>query len=163
MKKVMVNIDNIKWKTEGVSKEILDYLPETIVRREFKLEDNEKIEDFIPGWLTHTWSCDHDGFDLKVISERHSPFLEDILEEIVVDEEDPDFEKMESDIASHMPGYEIELVDMNDFNSSMETAWVTADAISRYVDKGIEDIVSHSWYSSDDELAVLVIAIRTKK
>lgn len=162
MKKIMVNIDNIKWKTDGVSEETLKHLPQLIARREFKLEDDEKIEDLIPDWLTDTWCCDHDGFDLEVISERHSPFLEDILEEIVVDEEDPDFEKMESDIASQMPGYEIELVDMDDFNSSMETAWATADAIGRYADKGIEDIISHSWYSSDDEIAVLVIAIKTK-
>jgi len=84
------------------------------------------------------------------------------LEEIVVDEEDPDFEKMESDIASQMPGYEIELVDMDDFNSSMETAWATADAIGRYADRGIEDIITHSWYSSDGEIAVLVVAIKTK-
>ena len=88
--------------------------------------------------------------------------LKEILENIPVDQDDPDFEQMKLDIKKQMPGYEIELIDMDDFNSTMEVSWVTADAIGRHAKDGIEEVVAHGWYSDDEELAVMVVAIKTK-
>ena len=90
--------------------------------------------------------------------------LKEILENITVDQEDPDFDKMESDIREQMPGWEIELCDMDDFHGSMvEASWCTADAIGKYAKDGIEEIVCGAWYSDNEELAVLVVAIKTKE
>lgn len=88
--------------------------------------------------------------------------LKDILQNLIVDQDDPDFEKMESDIREQMPGYEIELCDMDDFDSMVDASWCTAEAIGRHVKDGIEDIICNCWYSDDEELAVLVVAIKTK-
>ncbi len=89
--------------------------------------------------------------------------LKEILQNLIVDQNDPDFEKMESDIREQMPGYEIELCDMDDFHGSMvEASWCTAEAIGRHAKDGIEDIICNCWYSDDEELAVLVVAIKTK-
>ena len=97
MKKVTVNIENIKWAANenGMVKD----LPEALIRREFVMEDDQNVEGYIANWLADTFDK-HEGFDVTIVDTENSPFLEDVLEGIEI--EDTDGRKIVDELGDHL-------------------------------------------------------------
>jgi hypothetical protein len=158
MKKVTVNIENIKWEdTENKN------LPEALIRREFLMEDDQDVEGFVAHWLADTFEK-HNGFDVTIVDTENSPFLEDVLEGIEIEDMDALIWKdLEDRIKQEMPGFEIELFDVEDFPGSIEMGCQVAEVINCYAKNGIEEIRTGQWCTLSEDTFVLVVAIKIKR
>lgn len=158
MKKVTVNIENIKWEdTENKD------LPEAFIRHEFLMEDDQDVEGFIARWLADAFEK-HNGFDVTIVDTENSPFLEDVLEEIEIkDMDELDWDDLEDKIKQGMPGFEIELFDVEDFPGPLEMGYAIGLRMNDYVKKGIEEIRTGQWCTLSEDTFVLVVAIKIKR
>ena len=162
MKKVTVNIENIKWKADEQGR--LPDLPNALIRHEFTLKDDEKIEDFLTDWLTDTFCCDNEGFDVTVVDTENSPFLEDVLENIEIEDMDAlDWNDLENRIKQGMPGFEIELFDVEDYSGSLELGYAMGMSMNDYAKEGIKEVKTGQWCTTSEDTFVLVVAIKTNK
>ena len=158
MKKVQVNIENIKW---GDTKN--KDLPKAFIRREFLLEDSQNVEGFVSNWLINTFGK-HNGCDITVVDTENSPFLEDVLEGIEVkDLSEMDWDDLKDKIKQGMPGFEIELFDVEDFSDPLSMGHEVGLVINDYAKDGIEEIRSDQWCTLSEDTFVLVVAIKTKE
>lgn len=158
MKKVTVNIENIKWE-DTKNKD----LPEALIRREFLMEDDQDVEGFIAHWLADTFDK-HEGFDVTIVDTENSPFLEDVLEAIEIkDMDELDWDDLEDKIKQGMPGFEIELFDVEDFPGPLEMGYAIGLRMNDYVKKGIEEIRTGQWCTLSEDTFVLVVAIKIKR
>lgn len=158
MKKVTVNIENIKWE-DTKNKD----LPEALIRREFLMEDDQNVEGYIANWLADTFDK-HEGFDVTIVNTENSPFLEDVLEAIEIKDMDALIWKdLEDRIKQGMPGYQIELFDVEDFPGSIEMGCQVAEVINCYAKDGIEEVRTGQWCTLSEDTFVVVVAIKTKK
>lgn len=158
MKKVTVNIENIKWE-DTKNKD----LPEALIRREFLMEDDQDVEGFVAHWLADTFDK-HEGFDVTIVDTENSPFLEDVLEGIEIEDTDALIWKdLEDRIKQGMPGFEIELFDVEDFPGSIEMGCQVAEVINCYAKDGIEEVRTGQWCTLSEDTFVVVVAIKTKK
>ena len=158
MKKVTVNIENIKWEdTENKD------LPEAFMRHEFLMEDDQDVEGFIAHWLADTFEK-HNGFDVTIVDTENSPFLEDVLESIEIkDMDELDWDDLTNKIKQGMPGFEIELFDVEDFPGSLEMGHQVAEVINCYAKDGIEEVRTGQWCTLSEDTFVLVVAIKIKR
>lgn len=158
MKKVTVNIENIKWEdTEA------NHLPEALIRHEFLMEDDQDVEGFIAHWLADNFDK-HNGFDVTIVDTENSPFLEDVLESIEIkDMDELDWDDLKNKIEQGMPGFEIELFDVEDFPGSLEMGYAMGLRMNDYVKKGIEEIRTGQWCTLSEDTFVLVVAIKIKR
>lgn len=158
MKKVTVNIENIKWEdTENKD------LPEALIRHEFLMEDDQDVEGFIAHWLADTFEK-HNGFDVTIVDTENSPFLEDVLEAIEIkDMDELDWDDLKNKIEQGMPGFEIELFDVEDFPGSLEMGYAIGLRMNDYVKKGIEEVRTSHWHTLSEDTFVLVVAIKIKR
>ena len=158
MKKVTVNIENIKWEdTENKD------LPEAFIRHEFLMEHVQDVEGFTAHWLADTFEK-HDGFDVTIVDTENSPFLEDVLEEIEIkDMDELDWDDLENKIKQGMPGFEIELFDVEDFPGALEMGYAIGLRMNDYVKEGIEEIRTGQWCTLSEDTFVLVVAIKIKR
>ena len=158
MKKVTVNIENIKWE-DTKNKD----LPEALIRREFLMEDDQDVEGFVAHWLADTFDK-HEGFDVTIVDTENSPFLEDVLEAIEIkDMDELIWKDLEDRIKQGMPGYQIELFDVEDFPGSIEMGCQVAEVINCYAKDGIEEVRTGQWCTLSEDTFVVVVAIKTKK
>ena len=158
MKKVTVNIENIKWE-DTKNKD----LPEALIRREFLMEDDQNVEGYIANWLADTFDK-HEGFDVTIVDTENSPFLEDVLEAIEIkDMDELIWKDLEDRIKQGMPGYQIELFDVEDFPGSIEMGCQVAEVINCYAKDGIEEVRTGQWCTLSEDTFVVVVAIKTKK
>lgn len=158
MKKVTVNIENIKWE-DTKNKD----LPEALIRREFLMEDDQDVEGFVAHWLADTFDK-HEGFDVTIVDTENSPFLEDVLEGIEIEDMDELIWKdLEDRIKQGMPGYQIELFDVEDFPGSIEMGCQVAEVINCYAKDGIEEVRTGQWCTLSEDTFVVVVAIKTTK
>ena len=161
MKKVTVNIENIKW-TANENGMVAD-LPNAIIRREFLMEDDQNVEGFVAHWLADTFDK-HDGCDITVVDTENSPFLEDVLEGIEIkDTGELDWDDLKDRIKQGMPGFEIELFDVEDFSDPLSMGHEVGLVINDYAKDGIEEIRSDQWCTLSEDTFVLVVAIKTIK
>jgi hypothetical protein len=161
MKKVTVNIENIKWAANenGMVKD----LPNALIRREFLMEDDQNVEGYIANWLADTFDK-HEGFDVTIVDTENSPFLEDVLEGIEIENTDALIWKdLEDRIKQGMPGYQIELFDVEDFPGSIEMGCQVAEVINCYAKDGIEEVRTGQWCTLSEDTFVVVVAIKTTK
>lgn len=158
MKKVTVNIENIKWEdTENKN------LPEALIRHEFLMEDDQNVEGFVAHWLTDTFDK-HNGCDVTIVDTENSPFLEDVLEAIEIkDMDELIWKDLEDRIKQGMPGFEIELFDVEDFPGSLEMGYAMGLRMNDYVKKGIEEVRTSHWHTLSEDTFVLVVAIKIKR
>lgn len=158
MKKVTVNIENIKWEdTENKD------LPEALIRHEFLMEDDQDVEGFIAHWLADTFEK-HNGFDVTIVDTENSPFLEDVLEAIEIkDMDELIWKDLEDRIKQGMPGYQIELFDVEDFPGSIEMGCQVAEVINCYAKDGIEEVRTGQWCTLSEDTFVVVVAIKIKR
>ena len=158
MKKVTVNIENIKWEdTENKD------LPEALIRREFLMEDDQDVEGFVAHWLADTFEK-HNGFDVTIVDTENSPFLEDVLEAIEIkDMDELIWKDLEDRIKQGMPGYQIELFDVEDFPGSIEMGCQVAEVINCYAKDGIEEVRTGQWCTLSEDTFVVVVAIKIKR
>jgi hypothetical protein len=158
MKKVTVNIENIKWE-DTKNKD----LPEALIRREFLMEDDQNVEGYIANWLADTFDK-HEGFDVTIVDTENSPFLEDVLEGIEIkDMDELIWKDLEDRIKQGMPGFEIELFDVEDFPGSIEMGCQVAEVINCYAKDGIEEVRTGQWCTLSEDTFVVVVAIKTTK
>lgn len=158
MKKVTVNIENIKWE-DTKNKE----LPEALIRHEFLMEDDQDVEGFIAHWLADTFEK-HNGFDVTIVDTENSPFLEDVLEAIEIkDMDELIWKDLEDRIKQGMPGYQIELFDVEDFPGSIEMGCQVAEVINCYAKDGIEEVRTGQWCTLSEDTFVVVVAIKIKR
>lgn len=158
MKKVTVNIENIKWEDTKNKN-----LPEALIRHEFLMEDDQDVEGFIAHWLADTFEK-HNGFDVTIVDTENSPFLEDVLESIEIkDMDELDWDDLKNKIEQGMPGFEIELFDVEDFPGSLEMGYAIGLRMNDYVKKGIEEIRTGQWCTLSEDTFVLVVAIKIKR
>ena len=158
MKKVTVNIENIKWEDTKNKN-----LPEALIRHEFLMEDDQDVEGFIAHWLADTFEK-HNGFDVTIVDTENSPFLEDVLEAIEIkDMDELDWDDLKNKIEQGMPGFEIELFDVEDFPGSLEMGYAIGLRMNDYVKKGIEEIRTGQWCTLSEDTFVLVVAIKIKR
>lgn len=161
MKKVTANIENIKWAANenGMVKD----LPNALIRHEFLMEDDQDVEGFIAHWLADTFEK-HNGFDVTIVDTENSPFLEDVLEAIEIkDMDELDWDDLKNKIEQGMPGFEIELFDVEDFPGSLEMGYAMGLRMNDYVKKGIEEIRTGQWCTLSEDTFVLVVAIKIKR
>ena len=161
MKKVTVNIENIKWAANenGMVKD----LPNALIRHEFLMEDDQNVEGYIANWLADTFDK-HEGFDVTIVDTENSPFLEDVLESIEIkDMDELDWDDLKNKIEQGMPGFEIELFDVEDFPGSLEMGCQVAEVINCYAKDGIEEIRTGQWCTLSEDTFVLVVAIKIKR
>ena len=83
----------------------------------------------------------------------------------IKDIDDINWEQLEKDITEQMPGCEIELFDGNDFANQwgcdiLVFGETVVDAIARHTN--IETVASDIWESEDEEVRILIVAIKTK-
>lgn len=158
MKKVTVNIENIKWEDTEANN-----LPEALIRHEFLMEDDQDVEGFIAHWLADNFDK-HNGFDVTIVDTENSPFLEDVLESIEIkDMDELDWDDLKNKIEQGMPGFEIELFDVEDFPGSLEMGYAIGLRMNDYVKKGIEEIRTGQWCTLSEDTFVLVVAIKIKR
>lgn len=158
MKKVTVNIENIKWEDTEANN-----LPEAFIRHEFLMEDDQDVEGFIAHWLADTFEK-HNGFDVTIVDTENSPFLEDVLEAIEIkDMDELDWDDLKNKIEQGMPGFEIELFDVEDFPGSLEMGYAIGLRMNDYVKKGIEEIRTGQWCTLSEDTFVVVVAIKIKR
>ena len=158
MKKVTVNIENIKWEDTKNKN-----LPEALIRHEFLMEDDQDVEGFIAHWLADNFDK-HNGFDVTIVDTENSPFLEDVLEAIEIkDMDELDWDDLKNKIEQGMPGFEIELFDVEDFPGSLEMGYAIGLRMNDYVKKGIEEIRTGQWCTLSEDTFVLVVAIKIKR
>ena len=158
MKKVTVNIENIKWEDTENKR-----LPEALIRHEFLMEDDQNVEGYIANWLADTFDK-HEGFDVTIVDTENSPFLEDVLEGIEIEDTDALIWKdLEDRIKQGMPGFEIELFDVEDFPGSLEMGYAMGLRMNDYVKKGIEEVRTSHWHTLSEDTFVLVVAIKIKR
>ncbi len=158
MKKVTVNIENIKWEDTKNKN-----LPEALIRREFVMEDDQNVEGFIAHWLADTFEK-HNGFDVTIVDTENSPFLEDVLEAIEIkDMDELIWKDLEDRIKQGMPGYQIELFDVEDFPGSIEMGCQVAEVINCYAKDGIEEVRTGQWCTLSEDTFVVVVAIKIKR
>lgn len=158
MKKVTVNIENIKWE-DTKNKD----LPEALIRHEFLMEDDQDVEGFVAHWLADTFDK-HNGFDVTIVDTENSPFLEDVLEAIEIkDMDELDWDDLKNKIEQGMPGFEIELFDVEDFPGSLEMGYAIGLRMNDYVKKGIEEVRTGQWCTLSEDTFVLVVAIKIKR
>lgn len=158
MKKVTVNIENIKWE-DTKNKD----LPEALIRHEFLMEDDQDVEGFVAHWLADTFDK-HNGFDVTIVDTENSPFLEDVLEAIEIkDMDELDWDDLKNKIEQGMPGFEIELFDVEDFPGSLEMGYAMGLRMNDYVKEGIEEIRTGQWCTLSEDTFVLVVAIKIKR
>lgn len=158
MKKVTVNIESIKWE-DTKNKD----LPEALIRREFLMEDDQNVEGYIANWLADTFDK-HEGFDVTIVDTENSPFLEDVLDAIEIkDMDELDWDDLEDKIKQGMPGFEIELFDVEDFPGPLEMGYAIGLRMNDYVKKGIEEIRTGQWCTLSEDTFVLVVAIKIKR
>ena len=158
MKKVTVNIENIKWEDTEANN-----LPEALIRHEFLMEDDQDVEGFIAHWLADNFDK-HNGFDVTIVDTENSPFLEDVLEGIEIkDMDELDWDDLKDKIEQGMPGFEIELFDVEDFPGSLEMGYAIGLRMNDYVKKGIEEIRTGHWHTLSEDTFVLVVAIKIKR
>lgn len=158
MKKVTVNIENIKWE-DTKNKD----LPEALIRREFLMEDDQNVEGYIANWLADTFDK-HEGYDVTIVDTENSPFLEDVLEGIEIkDMDELIWKDLEDRIKQGMPGYQIELFDVEDFPGSIEMGCQVAEVINCYAKDGIEEVRTGQWCTLSEDTFVVVVAIKTTK
>lgn len=157
MKKVTVNIENIKWEDTEANN-----LPEALIRHEFLMEDDQDVEGFIAHWLADNFDK-HNGFDVTIVDTENSPFLEDVLEAIEIkDMDELDWDDLKNKIEQGMPGFEIELFDVEDFPGSLEMGYAIGLRMNDYVKKGIEEVRTGQWCTLSEDTFVLVVAIKIK-
>lgn len=158
MKNVTVNIENIKWEdTENKD------LPEAFMRHEFLMEDDQDVEGFVAHWLADTYDK-HNGFDVTIVDIENSPFLEDVLEAIEIkDMDELDWDDLEDKIKQGMPGFEIELFDVEDYPGCLEMGYAMGLRMNDYVKKGIEEVRTSHWHTLSEDTFVLVVAIKIKR
>ena len=158
MKKVTVNIENIKWEDTKNKN-----LPEALIRREFVMEDDQNVEGYIANWLADTFDK-HNGFDVTIVDTENSPFLEDVLEAIEIkDMDELIWKDLEDRIKQGMPGFEIELFDVEDFPGSIEMGCQVAEVINCYAKDGIEEVRTGQWCTLSEDTFVVVVAIKIKR
>jgi hypothetical protein len=158
MKKVTVNIENIKWEDTENKR-----LPEALIRHEFLMEDDQDVEGFVAHWLADTFDK-HNGFDVTIVDTENSPFLEDVLEAIEIkDMDELIWKDLEDRIKQGMPGFEIELFDVEDFPGSLEMGYAMGLRMNDYVKKGIEEVRTSHWHTLSEDTFVLVVAIKIKR
>lgn len=158
MKKVTVNIENIKWEDTEANN-----LPEALIRHEFLMEDDQDVEGFIAHWLADNYDK-HNGFDVTIVDTENSPFLEDVLEAIEIkDMDELDWDDLKNKIEQGMPGFEIELFDVEDFPGPLEMGYAIGLRMNDYVKKGIEEIRAGQWCTLSEDTFVLVVAIKIKR
>ena len=158
MKKVTVNIENIKWEDTEANN-----LPEALIRHEFLMEDDQDVEGFIAHWLADNFDK-HNGFDVTIVDTENSPFLEDVLEAIEIkDMDELDWDDLKNKIEQGMPGFEIELFDVEDFPGSLEMGYAIGLRMNDYVKEGIEEIRTGQWCTLSEDTFVLVVAIKIKR
>ena len=157
MKKVTVNIENIKWEDQN-NKD----LPEALIRHEFTMDDDQNVEGFVAHWLADTFDK-HNGFDVTVVDTENSPFLEDVLAGIEIEDMDAlDWEDLRNQIKQGMPGFQVELFDVEDFQGALEMGSQVAETINCYAKEGIEEVRTGQWCTLSEDTFVLVVAIKTK-
>lgn len=158
MKNVTVNIENIKWEnTENKD------LPEAFMRHEFLMEDDQDVEGFVAHWLADTYDK-HEGFDVTIVDTENSPFLEDVLEAIEIkDMDELDWDDLKNKIEQGMPGFKIELFDVEDFPGPLEMGYAIGLRMNDYVKEGIEEIRTGQWCTLSEDTFVLVVAIKIKR
>jgi hypothetical protein len=162
MKQVIVNIENIKWEDADNAKK--QDFPQAFIRRPFEMDDDQNVEGYIANWLADNYDK-HNGFDLKIVEEYYSPFIEDVLEGIEIEDiNELDWDDLQKQIEKGMPGYEIEIFDVEDFPYSLEMGGEVATVMGRYAQQGaIEEVKVGNWNTLSEDVFVLVVAIKLKK
>lgn len=88
--------------------------------------------------------------------------LPDYLDEIVVDEYEEGLEgAIEDRVQEMMPGYEVYTWNA-DAQGSLDFAEEYTDILNKHLKDGIIDIQQSHWSTEDNELFLIVIAIKTK-
>ena len=70
---------------------------------------------------------------------------------------------LEDRIKQGMPGYHIELFDVEDFPGSIEMGCQVAEVINCYAKDGIEEVRTGQWCTLSEDTFVVVVAIKTTK
>ena len=158
MKKVVVNIENIKWENQNQH-----YLPTAINRHEFTMEDDQNVEGLIGHWLADNYDK-HNGFDFTVVSEKHGPFLENVMDGISFDNSDQFNEgQLQELIKKEMPGYEIQTWDLDQYGNASEIFGSAMAEVEWYVSRGIkiEDIqYVEEWCTDSCDAYFCILAIK---
>ena len=74
-----------------------------------------------------------------------------------------DWDDLKNKIEQGMPGFEIELFDVEDFPGSLEMGCQVAEVINCYAKDGIEEIRTGQWCTLSEDTFVLVVAIKIKR
>lgn len=88
--------------------------------------------------------------------------LPDYLDELELDYEDGIIDTVENTISQKMPGYHIYTWDADE-QGTIEFAEEYTSIIGKHIKDNITDIQFSEWSTQDNELFLIVIAIKTEK